>query len=251
MNSDYLTNSINLNSLTDKTPIMQKESSKPCGTDRARSQKTRSGLFNSCLSQSSQSFVNFRKSASHFRTFSRILTYESENCGKSKTTNKKGWSYGSVGMMLFFQYFLRPDFFAGKNSVVHSLKNWWQGLTSSGNELCSSFPEEVGACQAEWILQGKNCLARSLKKSGIVRPSDFFRERTAWFVPWRSHGKAWYGLTSSGNELCSSFPEEVRPCQSMSFKCHEFFRKWTTQIFPWKSQAWRNVGSLFILASQP
>ena len=51
-----------------------------------------------------------------------------------------------------------------------------------------------------------------------VRP-EFFSERTVWFVSWKIHdirlqwpGTAWL---SSGNELHSSSPEEVRPCQAL------------------------------------
>ena len=41
----------------------------------------------------------------------------------------------------------------------------------------------------------------------FCKNSAHFRERTVWFISWKN---SWHGLTSSENELCSTFPEEVR-----------------------------------------
>ena len=52
---------------------------------------------------------------------------------------------------------------------IHDIRLTWPGTAwlSSGNELCSSFSEEVRPCQAlPWLLQGMYYTVHSLKKSG-------------------------------------------------------------------------------------
>ena len=122
-----------------------------------------------------------------------------------------------------FQYFIRPDFFRERTVWFIPWKihdTVWHGLSSSGNELCSSFPEEVRPCQAlPWLLQGMNNTVLSLKKSRAIKWPD-------WFLQGRNYTV--YSLKKSGH---------VRPC-------HEFFREWTIQFFPGKKSGFRKYWKL-------
>ena len=121
--------------------------------------------------------------------------------------------------------------FSGKAGVGHFLlfttfdsnDMAWHGLTSSGNELHCFFP---------WRSLGMNYTVHSLKKSGHVRPCrDVFRERTEFF-PWRSHCRPDIALTSSGNKLCSLFPED-RSCQAiMNFSGNEPHSSFLEKVRP-------------------
>ena len=86
-----------------------------------------------------------------------------------------------------------------------------------------------------WLLQGINNAVYSLKKLGHVRPNDFFRERTSWFIPWRSHDEAWHDQDSS--ELtCSSFPEEIdQGVSGLVIRISWIFQEMNHVVFPEKS----------------
>ncbi len=138
------------------------------------------------------------KSSWHIRTFSIIVTSQNRRlahtcvlCALRTYFDLKGRPTVCFKMInCRFEYFVRyADFFREwttqfiPEEVTARPDMAWHGLTSSGNEVCSSFPEEFRSCQAVLrLLQGMNELHSSgpeevTARSGLTRP-DFFGERT-------------------------------------------------------------------------